>query len=95
MALPSLPHLATYLSVNAFLCFRCPNRRFLTEQSLALQPEEYPSDPDAHVEWHENKLKKLYKHSIGLHDDIVSYRKQLFPDAFTVQPLPTSAGLES
>ena len=43
--------------------------------------------------WH--RFKKLYKQSIGIDDDIVSYRKQLIPYAFTVQPLPTAAGFES
>ena len=75
--------------------FPVPKSKASPPDLSAPQTEEYPSDPAAQVEWHENRFKKLYKQSIGIDDDIVSYRKQLIPDAFTVQPLPTAAGFES
>ena len=37
----------------------------------------------------------MIKQSVGIDEDIVPYRKQLIPDAFTVQPLPTAANFES
>ena len=37
----------------------------------------------------------MFKQSVGIDKDIVSYRKQLILDAFTAQPLPTAANFES
>ena len=75
--------------------FPVPKSKASLRDLSAPQTEEYPSDPAAQVEWHKNRFNKLYKQSIGIDDGIVSYRKQLIPDAFTVQPLPTAAGFES
>ena len=59
------------------------------------QDKEYPSDAASQVEWHENRFKKLFNQSVGIDEDIVAYRKQLIPEAFSVQPLPTAANFES
>ena len=40
-------------------------------------------------------MKKMFKHSTDNDDDIVNYRKQLIPDAFTIQSLPNAAGFDS
>ena len=37
----------------------------------------------------------MFKQSIENDDDIINYRKQLIPDAFTIQPLPGAAGFDS
>ena len=37
----------------------------------------------------------MFKQSADSDDDAVSYRKQLIPDAFAIQPLPTAANFES
>ena len=41
------------------------------------------------------QIQKVVQTKHWIDDDIVSYRKQLIPDAFAVQPLPTAAGFES
>ena len=37
----------------------------------------------------------MFNQSVGIGEDIAAYRKQLIPEAFTVQPLPTAANFES
>ena len=37
----------------------------------------------------------MFKQSNENDDDVVNYRKQLIPDAFAIQPLPTAANFES
>ena len=91
-----LPHLVTYHSINVCRYSRHPNRECPQQgQHHSPYADEYPSDPDAQVEWHENKLKKLYKQSVGIDDDVLAFRKQLIPDAFTVPSLPLAAGIGS
>ena len=46
------------------------------------------------MEWHESKLNKLYKQSLGIEDDSLVSRKQLIPDACSV-PRLLAAGFES
>ena len=42
-------------------------------------------------------LKKMFKLKSNTEndDDFINYRKQLIPDAFTIQGLPTAAGFDS
>ena len=63
------------------------------DQPTASNADDYPFDPEAQVEWHENKLKTLYKQSLGIEDDSLVFRKQLIPDTLSV-PRLLAAGFE-
>ena len=40
------------------------------DQTAASIADDYPADPGAQAEWHENKLKQLYKQSMGVDDEL-------------------------
>ena len=53
------------------------------------------TEDDEFQTWYEKKFKKMFKQSTDSDDDAVNYRKQLIPDAFAIQPLPTAANFKS
>ena len=75
--------------------FQSPKPRVAPQdQHPSSHADDYPSDPDVQVGWHENKLKQFYKQSIGIEDDLLASRKQLISDAFSVPQLPGASGFE-
>ena len=56
---------------------------FKASPPSAEEPEY--EDEDRFQQWYEKKLKQMFKHNTENDDDIVNYRKQLIPDAFTIK----------
>ena len=58
--------------------------------------EDAFEDEEQFQKWYENKLKNMFKLKSNTEndDDIINYRKQLIPDAFTIQGLPSAAGFD-